>query len=325
LMQHVEHLKGEGVVMRGRRTNGSLRLLAAMILGSLVPLAVANPALGQQAPASAELKRVIGRVEILRKGQTQWIPAVIGARLVEGDDIRAFSGAQAELALPDTSTVQLAENSRLLLTKLEYDQQQQSRLVLLHLVVGKVRAAIAQTAITLVRTRQSNFGISTPTAVAAARGTIVWLYTDGTRTLVAVESEPGLRIVPKIECITVATSQQPKRQIVLAGYYSTDCGPTGAIPPQFLTLSNPATAGNPLMNALVSVPGNIEQLVTGIGDLQAGAPVSFSTFGSPFGIGSPSTFGVDAAINQQNLIQGNKGCASEGGQQENCQGQQGQQ
>jgi hypothetical protein len=310
--------------MRGRWTNGWLRLVAAVVLGALLPLALANSALAQQAPASAELKRVIGRVEILRKGQTQWIPAVIGARLVEGDDIRAFSGAQVELALPDTSTVQLAENSRLLVTKLEYDQQQQSRLVLLHLVVGKVRAAIAQTAITLVRTRQSNFGISTPTAVAAARGTIVWLYTDGTRTLVAVESEPGLRIVPKIECITVATSQQPKRQMVLAGYYSTDCGPPGAIPPQFLTLSNPATAGNPLMNALVSVPGNIEQLVTGIGGLEAGAPVSFSTSGSPFGIGSPSTFGVDAAINQQNLIQGNKGCASEGGQQENCQGQQGQ-
>ena len=313
--------------MRGRWTNGWLRLVAAVVLGALLPLALANSALAQQAPASAELKRVIGRVEILRKGQTQWVPAVIGARLVEGDDIRAFSGAQVELALPDTSTVQLAENSRLLVTKLEYDQQQQSRLVLLHLVVGKVRAAIAQTAITLVRTRQSNFGISTPTAVAAARGTIVWLYTDGTRTLVAVESEPGLRIVPKIECITVATSQQPKRQIVLAGYYSTDCGPTGAIPPQFLTLSNPATAGNPLMNALVSVPGNIEQLVTGIGDLQAGAPVSFSAIGAPFGTGSPPSFGNDAFVNQlnENQNQGNKGCASNGGQQENCQGQQGQQ
>jgi hypothetical protein len=226
--------------------------------------------------------------------------------------------------LPDTSTVQLAENSRLLLTKLEYDQQQQSRLVLMHLVVGKVRAAIAQTAITLVRTRQSNFGISTPTAVAAARGTIVWIYTDGTRTLVAVEPEPGLRIVPRIECITVASTQQPKRQMVLAGYATTDCGPSVAIPPQFLTLSNPATAGNPLMNAVVSAPGNVEQLVTGIGGLETGAPVSFSTSGSPFGIGSPSTFGVDAAINQQNLIQGNKGCASEGGQQENCQGQPGQ-
>ena len=286
--------------MHGWWTKGSLRLLAAMLLGALLPLALAAPGLAQQAPASAELKRVIGRVEILRKGQTQWIPAVIGARLVEGDDIRAFSGAQAELAMPDASSVQLAENSRLLLSKLEYDQQQQSRLVLLHLVVGKVRAAIAQTAITLVRTRQSNFGISTPTAVAAARGTIVWVYTDGSRTLVAVEPEPGLRIQPRIECITVATTQQPKRQMVLAGYATTDCGPTVAAAPQFMTLSNPANAATTsLLNAaVVSVPGNIEQLVTGLGDLQAGAPVSFSTTG-PTGVGGPSSVGVDAVINQQ--------------------------
>src|SRR4029077_11052419 len=152
--------------MLGRWTNGSLRLAVAIVLGALIPMALVGPALAQQAPPSAELERVIGRVEILRKGQTQWIPAVIGARLVEGDDIRTFSGAQAELEMPDTSTALLVENSRLLVTKLEYDQQSQSRLVLLHLVVGKVRAAIAQTAITLVRARQSNFGISTPTAVA---------------------------------------------------------------------------------------------------------------------------------------------------------------
>jgi hypothetical protein len=275
-------------------------------------MTLASTALAQQAPASAELKRVIGRVEILRKGQTQWVPAVIGARLVEGDDIRAFSGAQAELALPDTSTVQLAENSRLLMTKIEYDQQNQSRLVLLHLVVGKVRAAIAQSAITLVRARQSNFAISTPTAVAAARGTIVWIGTildpsspTGTRTLIAVEPEPNLRIVPRIECITVATTQAPKRQMVLAGFYTMDCGPTGTTPPQFLTLSNPAGAGTAaLLNAaVVSVPLNIEQLVTGIGLLEAGAPVSFNISGSPFGTGSPSTVGVDAAINQaQGLV-----------------------
>ncbi len=301
--------------MRGRRTDGSLRLVAAVALGALLSLAIANPAVAQQAPPSAELKRVIGRVEILRKGQTQWIPAVIGARLVEGDDIRAFAGAQVELALPDTSTVQLAENSRLLLTKLEYDQQQQSRLVLLHLVVGKVRAAIAQTAITLVRTRQSNFGISTPTAVAAARGTIVWMLYDGV-TLIAVEPEPGLRIQPRIECITVATTQ-PKRQMVLAGYATTDCGPTVTIPPQFLTLSNPATAGTPLLNASVSVPGNIEQLVTGIGDLQAGAPVSFSTSGPAFGIGPPSSFGNDIFVNQQQQNEKKK-CVSPGADQDKC-------
>jgi hypothetical protein len=283
--------------MRGRQTGGSLRLIA-VVLGALLALALAHPALAQQSTPSAELKRVIGRVEILRKGQTQWIPAVIGARLVEGDDIRAFSGAQAELAMPDASTVQLAENSRLLMTKLEYDPQQQSRFVLLHLVVGKVRAAIAQSSITLVRARQSNFGISTPTAVAAARGTIVWVYTDGTRTLVAVEPEPNLRIVPRIECITVATTQ-PRRQMVLAGFATTDCGPTVTATPQLMSLSNSATAGTPLLNAPVSVPANIEQLVTSVAGPTAGtAPVSFSTSGPEAGGGGPSTLGVNQVVNQ---------------------------
>src|SRR3989441_9276863 len=176
--------------MPGRWTNGSLRLAVAIVLGALIPLALVGPALAQQAPPSAELKRVIGRVEILRKGQTQWIPAVIGAHLVEGDDIRAFSGAWAELALPDRSTVTLAENSRLLLAKLEFDRQNQSRTVLLHLAVGKLRAAIAQASISLVRVRQSSFAISTPTAVAAARGTIVWAWYRANNTYFAVEPEP---------------------------------------------------------------------------------------------------------------------------------------
>ena len=120
-------------LQRGR----ALRLVMASVLGGLFLLALPTFVVAQQSAPSAELKRVIGRVEILSKGQTQWIPAVVGARLVEGDDIRAYSGATAELALPDTSTVVVAENSRLLLTKMEYDAQSQSRLMLLHLVVPR--------------------------------------------------------------------------------------------------------------------------------------------------------------------------------------------
>ena len=178
--------------MRGPQRRDVLRVVATSVFGALLLLAFPGPVPAQQAAASVELKRVIGRVEILHKGQTQWVPAVIGARLAEGDDIRAFSGASAELALPDTSTVVLAENSRLLLTKLEFDQQNRSRLVLLHLAVGKVRATIAQAAITLARARQSNFAISTPTAVAAARGTIMLVFTDGQKSMMAVEPEFGV-------------------------------------------------------------------------------------------------------------------------------------
>jgi hypothetical protein len=177
--------------MRRPRLNDTLRLITLVGLGVLLLLASAGPVLAQQAGPTAEIKRVVGRVEVLQKGQTQWIPVVIGAQLAEGDDIRAYAGASAELAFPDTSTVVLTENSRMLMTKMEFDTQNRSRFVLLHLAVGKVRATIAQAAVTLARARQSNFAISTPTAVAAARGTIMWVFTDGDKSMMAVEPEFG--------------------------------------------------------------------------------------------------------------------------------------
>ena len=66
--------------MRGPRTN-TLRSLAAVALGLVLVLALPHPSLGQPpwaAPPTAELTRVVGRVELLRKGQTQWAPAVVG-------------------------------------------------------------------------------------------------------------------------------------------------------------------------------------------------------------------------------------------------------
>jgi hypothetical protein len=77
---------------------------------------------------------------------------------------------------------------------------------------------------------------------------------------------------------------------------------------------------------VVSVPGNIEQLVTGIGDLQAGAPVSFSTTGGLFGFGPPSSFGNDAVFNAPPFNPNPPPfCSSPGGNQENCQPPPGQQ
>jgi len=136
----------------GDPQNGrGLRRMAIALLSGLCLLALPSWSIAQSNTPSAELKRVVGRVEILAKGQTQWIPAVVGARLAAGDDIRAYSGASAELTLPDTSTVVLTENSRLLMSKMEYDSQGQGRLMLLHLVVGKVRATVAQAAVSLAR------------------------------------------------------------------------------------------------------------------------------------------------------------------------------
>jgi hypothetical protein len=287
--------KGGVPAIGGARMRVTLGLVTAMILGVLWPAALVHPAAAQQAGASVELKRVVGRVEILRTGQTQWVSAAVGARLVEGDDIRAFSGASADLAFPDTSTVVLAENSRLLVNKLEFDQQQQSRLVLLHLAVGKLRAAIAQTAITLARARQSNFAISTPTAVAAARGTIVWVFTDGQKSLMAVEPEPGLRFQPRIECITLARTDR-KRQLVLAGSATTDCSPPVLTPSQFQTFTNRATAGANLGAPVVAPAAvNVLAIINAAGP-GTGPGAGFSTTDEQTGGAGPSSLGVNAGV-----------------------------
>jgi hypothetical protein len=274
-----------------------------MVLGALIVLALPHPSHAQQPAASAELKRVVGRVEILRKGQTQWIPAVIGAQLVEGDDIRAFSGAFAELALPDTSTVALAENSRLLLSKLEFDRQNQSRTVLLHLAVGKLRAAIAQASISLVRARQSNFAISTPTAVAAARGTIVWAWAANNHSLYAVEPERSVLLPSRVDCIPlkgVPAGGPLKGQTIFAGSMSTDCDPPTKIVPQFLTFNNPATANDPVLaGGPIAVPPGVLEAVTADLISALSPTVSFNTTGGLGPVTSPVSFGRDVQVNKE--------------------------
>jgi hypothetical protein len=168
------------------------RGVIAGLLGVLV-LAAWVPAQAQLRPVSAEVVRVNGRVEAQPKGQTQWTPVAVGARFVEGDQVRALAGGSADLNLPDGSTILIAENTRFAVTKLDYDAQSRERNTALHLVTGKVRAQVSQAAVQLVRTRQSNFSISTPTGVAAVRGTVaIVVYNDDTKeTLVFALPSPG--------------------------------------------------------------------------------------------------------------------------------------
>ena len=285
--------------MRMPRLTSPSGLVTAMLLGVLSLGVLPEPAAGQRPGSGAELTRVVGRVEVLRTTATQWAPAVVGARLAEGDDLRAFAGAWAELTLPDASVVTLAENSRMHVTKLEIDTQQQSRLVLLHLAVGKLRAVIAQAGITLVRARQSNFAISTPTAVAAARGTIVWVAHDQ-NTFVAVEPQPGLQTPSRIECITLGPTNQ-KRQLVMAGSFSAECSPPVPVQIQFLSLSNLATA-NANLGGSVVLPSTAAVLALVTSTPPAAGPTSGPgpAAGTPnpvAGLPGPSSLGVNQTVN----------------------------
>jgi hypothetical protein len=158
-----------------------LRSLVGIAL-ALIVLGAALPAAAQLRPSTAQITRVAGRVEVQRSGQAAWAAATVGGTLAAGDHIRAMAGGSAELSLADGSTILVAENTRFVVTKLEYDAQSRERNALFHLAAGKVRAQVSKASVQLTRARQSNFAISTPAGVAAVRGTIpVVFYNPQTR------------------------------------------------------------------------------------------------------------------------------------------------
>lgn len=218
----------------------------------------------QIVPGNAEIKAVTGRVEILRRGQPQWVAASVGAKLGEGDEVRTSPGSSAELVLPDTSSILVAENTRFAVTKIAIDRQNQSRMAIFHLSVGKVRAALAQSALQLVQARQSNFAISTPTGVAATRGTIfVVAYQPATRTTVvavlrgqAIFADFTTRtpvVVGVNNVVTQVGTAPPSRPVPIA----TLPAPVRA---QLPTPSNPATAGQPALTAPPAPPPATSQV-----------------------------------------------------------------
>lgn len=268
------------------------RVLTAVVVG-LSLLAVADLGAAQPRPNAAEIKTVAGQVEVQRKGETQWVPAVVGARLAEGDNIRAHAGASAVLDLPDGSTLFVAENSRLVVSKLEVDSANQSRQVFVHVAVGKVRALVSQLAITLVKARQSNFVISTPTAVAAARGTVFEVLYDATQNVmrVVVLVKDPLKMTGLVSCMSLTNrfSSTLIREGLAASATGTDgCSPAvpiSALPDASLigTLFNPRPPG-PSFFQPVTVPTIV---------LPGAAPVVFSADPAATSPAPPSTIGAD--------------------------------
>ncbi len=194
-----------------------IRSLVAVGLAALLLAALVGSAEAQGSGPAATVRRLTGRVEIMRQQRLPWVPAVLGAQLAVGDDIRAFAASSALLSLPDGSTLLVAENSRLVVTKLDFDAQNRNRSSVFHLVLGKVRAVVAQAAFLLVRGRQANFAITTPTAVAAARGTDFVVIYENPTTAGPLEGDIFL------SCGQTWLSIPP-------GFLSVQCGPPQPIP-----------------------------------------------------------------------------------------------
>ena len=275
--------------MSAQRPGRWTRSVVALVLALVPTLAGAQSMVG-----TAIIKTVIGRVEIQRKGDTGWVPAAVGARLAEGDQVRAHAGASAALDLPDGSTLFVAENSRIVVSKLEFDPQNQGRQAFFHLAVGKVRAAVSQAAVRLVKARQSNFGISTPTAVAAARGTVFEVVYDATQNVmqVAVIVTDPRRAPGLVSCLSL---QDRFSNVLVREGLATIAGQSGCAPPIPISLLPDASLVGTLANPIAPGPAfSIPISVPTIPDSGSPPPVIFTSDpGSATSPVPPSTIGVD--------------------------------
>jgi hypothetical protein len=269
------------------------RLLAIAVAGLSVVLAAAS-ADAQMRIGTAVIKAVTGQVDVQRKGEAQWISTAPGARLAEGDNIRAHAASSAVLDLPDGSTLFVAENSRIVVSKLEFDPQSQARQSFVHLAVGKVRAVVSQAAITLVKARQSNFAVTTPTAVAAARGTVFEVVYDATQNVmrVAVIVKDPQRAAGLVSCTSLY--DRFSNVLVREGLATSASATSGCTPPVPISMLPDANLVGTLQNPIRPGPAfSVPVTVPSVPSSPTPGPVVFSSDPGDAPPAPPSTIGVN--------------------------------
>lgn len=245
-------------------TRWNVRSLIALlaVCGALMLFAAETA----EAQSTAVVTGLTGQVRIIPKGETAWRPLQLGMRVAEGADIAAAAGGRAELRLPDGSTLMVVENTRFVVTKLDYDQQNRLRSSFFHLAAGKLRGFVNKAAATLVAARQANFAITTPTAVAAVRGTTVFASFDaatGQTTFLVTEGVAMINFGGRV--IQVSAGQILQVSPATPPAQAAPAAATAAQVAQVTSTANPATAGTPVVLGATAVqvtdPGEVTNIV----------------------------------------------------------------
>jgi hypothetical protein len=142
------------------------KILIAGIMTALIA-GIALPLFAEQAKRQAAITDITGEAAVKLIAQKAWVPAAIGMTLTEGDTIKTKKGASLILSLEgaETATVEVGEESELLLREFTEDKALNMQKTLLDLALGEV----------LIRAEklspESKFEVKTPSSVAGVRGT----------------------------------------------------------------------------------------------------------------------------------------------------------
>ena len=124
----------------------------------------------------AAIMQMNGKVLVQNVGAATSHDAKIGENLVSGDKIETKDDGLVEIKLDNDNVINLKPKSTLTMVLLTSDPASGTYVNKFQTSSAKLRAIVEK------MSSKSTFEIATPTAVAAVRGTIVYLATDGSTT-----------------------------------------------------------------------------------------------------------------------------------------------
>ncbi|MBU1128491.1 MAG: FecR family protein [Candidatus Omnitrophica bacterium] len=142
-----------------------------IISGAILTAWLVFPAFPQSVECAAKIVDLKGEAEIRTTGEEGWASAEVELILNEGDVLRtkAGSGVVLELAAggEEIATVEIEENSQLVIAEFTRDEDEGIQNVLLDLAVGRMLIKVQK-----LYSEKSKFQVKTPTSIVDVRKTI---------------------------------------------------------------------------------------------------------------------------------------------------------
>jgi len=136
-------------------------------------------------PGKGRIEDIKGKAEIKRAGSPRFVSAVKNMTVEPGDEIRTAAGSKVVVTLEKTAVNGIGENTQWTLGTLEVNPENSATQVEINVPQGKLWSEVGK-----LKTKDSSFQVTTPTAVTGVRGTVflVEVQKETAETNVAVVS-----------------------------------------------------------------------------------------------------------------------------------------
>jgi hypothetical protein len=173
----------------------------------------------QEANKAGIISALEGTVEVQPRGQLIYNAAQLNQFLYAGNRIRTKDDGWVEITMDNANVITLKENSDLLIEKFVQNLESQEYENILEMNLGKLRAKVEKLK------GNSVFEIHTPTAVAAARGTIIYIEANSELAKLLVE-EGVVDFLNKISGMKVSVKDGETSSAYRDGAISNPCIPS---------------------------------------------------------------------------------------------------